>query len=196
MYLDEILQTAKEHSLEYSIPYISPSAGAILSMLVATTRSRAVVEIGTGTGSSGLWVLRSLPDGGMLTTIDYDSHCQNVARKLFEKAGIKSNMVRFINERALNILPRLAKHAYDIVIIDGQIDEVSYYYMYAKQMVRPYGLIVILHSLYKGNVADPAMRDRNTVTMREFLKSVSNDDEVSYCLIGNDDGMTVCTKMP
>ena len=82
------------------------------------------------------------------------------------------------------------------MIIDGQIDEVSYYYMYAKQMVRPYGLIVILHSLYKGNVAYPAMRDRNTVTMREFLKSVSNDDEVSYCLIGNDDGMTVCTKMP
>ncbi|WP_269775645.1 O-methyltransferase [Actinomyces sp. zg-332] len=193
--LDDLLELARQHSIEYGLKPISPSAGSTLRLLVSTTKAKAVAEIGTGTGSSGLWILRGLTNGGMLTTIDYESHCQSIAKKIFEKAGYKSNTVRIINDRALNVLPRMAKNAYDIVVIDGKVDETIYYYEYSKQMVRPGGLIVVLHSLHNGKVADPAMRDRDTICMRELLKTISKDEEVVSTLIGNDDGMTVCMKV-
>lgn len=193
--IDDLLEIAKQHSVEYGLEPVSPSVGAILRLLVSTTKAKAVAEIGTGTGSSGLWILRGMSEGGMLTTIDYEPHCQAVAKKLFEQAGFKTNAVRFINDRALNILPRMAKNAYDIVVIDGKTDESNYYYSYSKQMLRPGGLIIILHSLHGGKVADPAMRDHETVAMRELLKTVSKDEEVITSLIGNDDGVTVCMKL-
>lgn len=193
--LDDLLLIARDYSIEYGIKPISASAGAILRMLVATTKARAVVEIGTGTGSSGLWILRGLAEGGMLTTIDFEPQCQSIARKLFEAAGFKQNSIRFINDRALNILPRMAKGAYDIVVIDGSVEEATYYYSYAKQMVRAGGLIVVLHSLHEGKVADPAMRDKETVAMRDLLKSISKDKEVMTAVFSNDDGITVCMKL-
>lgn len=60
-----------------------------------------------------------MSEGAMLTTIDYEPQCQLVAKKIFEKAGYRV-ILRFINDRALNILPRLAKNAYDVVVIDGK----------------------------------------------------------------------------
>lgn len=62
-------------------------------------------------------------------------------------------------------------------------------------MVRQGGLIIILHSLYDGKVADPAMRSPEIVAMRQLLKTISVDEQVLCSLVGNNDGMTVCMKL-
>ena len=77
-----------------------------------------MVEIGTGTGVSGLWLLRGMRPDGVLTTIDVEAEHQRVARRVFAAAGLAPSRTRIITGRALDVLPRLADGVYDLVFVD------------------------------------------------------------------------------
>ena len=105
---DDVLRVARGMSAEVGVTPISAGTGAMLRMLAAATSARAVVEIGTGTGVSGLWLLRGMRPDGVLTTIDIEPEHQRVARRIFAEAGHAASRTRLITGRALDVLPRLA----------------------------------------------------------------------------------------
>ena len=102
---------------------VTSAAGAALRMLAASTAARTVVEIGTGAGSSGLWLLDGMPADGVLTTIDISMEHQRAARAAYQRAGYPPQRTRIISGSALTVLPRLADAAYDLVLVDGEKDE-------------------------------------------------------------------------
>jgi predicted O-methyltransferase YrrM len=63
------LAQARAHSLELGIDAVTPAVGAQLGVLAAASGARSIVEIGTGAGVSGLWMLRGAP-GATITSID------------------------------------------------------------------------------------------------------------------------------
>ena len=66
---------------------VSPGVGSALRFLAAAVKARAVVEMGTGTGLSGLWLLRGMRPDGVLTSIDVDPEHQRIARAAFVASG-------------------------------------------------------------------------------------------------------------
>src|SRR6187402_3886671 len=96
----------RQHSLEIGIEPITPAMGAQLAVLAAATNPANIIEIGTGLGVSGLWLLSGAPDA-VLTTIDAEIDYQTVARKGFTDAGIAANRIRLIGGRAADVLPRM-----------------------------------------------------------------------------------------
>src|SRR3546814_1560337 len=66
---DEILAAARSRAEEVGVVSIGSGVGASLRSLAAVLDARAVVEIGTGTGLTGLWLLRGMPADGVLTTV-------------------------------------------------------------------------------------------------------------------------------
>ena len=63
--------------------------GRMLRLLTEAVGAKAVVEIGTSTGYSGLWLLLALKNtGGTLTTFEIDSGRAAQARKHFAEAGV------------------------------------------------------------------------------------------------------------
>ena len=84
---DLVLQTARSLAHEVGLPAITPGAGAALRLLAAAGSARSVVEIGTGTGVSGVWLLRGMRPDGVLTTIDVETEHQRIARRIFQEAG-------------------------------------------------------------------------------------------------------------
>src|ERR671921_11871 len=68
--------------------------------------AKAVVEIGTGTGVSGVWLLRGMRPDGVLTTIDVEAEHQRIARRIFVGAGLAPSRTRIITGRATDVLPR------------------------------------------------------------------------------------------
>ena len=80
---------------------------------------RAVVEIGTGTGVSGICLLRGMRADGVLTTVDVQPGLQRQAREVFAGAGFATGRARCIPGAALEVLPRLADGQYDLVFCDG-----------------------------------------------------------------------------
>ena len=71
-YVDEsVVETdavvkARQQSLELGIEPVSPAVGAQLAVIAAAARAESIIEIGTGVGVSGLWMLQAVR-GAMLT---------------------------------------------------------------------------------------------------------------------------------
>jgi predicted O-methyltransferase YrrM len=78
---DEVVEQARRRGEELGAVPVGNGAGVLLRLLAAAAKARSVVEIGTGAGTSGLWLLQGMPDDGILTTIDVETEHQGAAKK-------------------------------------------------------------------------------------------------------------------
>jgi len=170
---------------------VSVGVGATLRMLTATADAKAVAEVGTGTGVSALWLLDGMATDGVLTTIDVEVEHQRAAKEAFAAAGIRSTRTRTISGRALDVLPRLADSAYDLVFLDAEPGETSDYAEQAVRMLRRGGVLVVAQALWHDRVADPARRDELTVAMRELGRSVRENENLVPTLLPVGGGLLV-----
>jgi predicted O-methyltransferase YrrM len=185
---------ARSLAHEVGLVPVGPGAGAALRLLAAAGAARAVVEIGTGTGVSGLWLLGGMRPDGILTTIDVEAEHQRMARRIFLEAGYQPSRTRIITGRALDVLPRLADGAYDLVFVDGDRDECAAYVSAALRLLRPGGVLAVNGALAGGRIADPAARDPETVALRELLKALRDAEEWVPALLPAGDGLLVAVK--
>ncbi|MFL6128930.1 MAG: O-methyltransferase [Mycobacteriales bacterium] len=191
---DAVLQAARRRGHELGCIPIGPGAGAALRFLAAATAARAVVEVGTGAGVSGLWLLRGMRPDGVLTTVDRDSEHQRAARQAFAEAGIPSGRARLINGTALEVLPRLADGGYDLVFVDAAKNEYADYLTEALRLLRPGGVVAFDNMLWHDRVADPAQRDPETVAMRDLGRAVRDDERLVPVLLHAGDGLLAAVK--
>jgi len=185
---------ARQHSIELGVEAVQPSVGAHLALLAAASGARNIVEIGTGVGVSGLWMLTGAPDA-VLTTIDAELDFQQHARRAFTEAGIPANHVRLIGGRALDVLPRMNEGSYDIVLVDADPAGVLEYVEHGLRLVRRGGTVVVAHALWRGKVADPANRDDATEGYRLLMREVAASDAVTSALSAIGDGLLQITKL-
>src|SRR5579875_1075304 len=121
---DDVISRARERGAELGCTPIGPAGGAVLRVLAAATGARSVVEVGTGAGVSGLYLLGGMAADGVLTTIDVEGENQRAAKQAYGEAGIAPTRYRLINGSATEVLPRLRDEAYDLVFVDA--DKTSY----------------------------------------------------------------------
>lgn len=157
--------------------------------------ARTVVEVGTGAGVSGLWLLRGLREDGVLTTIDSEPEHQRAAKTAFREAGVTASRTRLINGRALDVLPRLADSAYDLVFVDATPADHPHYVREGVRLLRPGGAIVLHHALLCGRVADPAERDSVVLAVREATRAVVTDERLAPVLLPVGDGLLCAAKL-
>ncbi|MFG1928221.1 O-methyltransferase [Cryptosporangium sp. NPDC048952] len=189
---DAILTAARARADELGCLALSPECGAALRVLAAAMRARAVVEVGTGTGVSGLWVLRGMRPDGILTSIDAEAELQSAARLAFREAGIPASRARLINGRALDVLPRLADGYYDMVLIsDAPVAEYPDYLVESLRLLRPGGAVAFGGVLLGGRVADSKVRDPITVLLRELLRTIRDHPRLTPAILPVDDGLLV-----
>ncbi|WGL53478.1 O-methyltransferase [Nocardioides sp. BP30] len=191
---DEILAAARGRAEEVGVTPISPGGGAALRFLASVLDARAVVEIGTGTGVSGLWLLRGMRADGVLTTVDVETEHQRLARQTFTDAGIPTQRARTIAGAALDVLPRLTDGHYDIVFCDGDKTEYAAYLTEALRLLRPGGVVAFDNALWHDRVADPAQRDPATVSIRDLGREVATHEELTPLLLPVGDGLLLAKK--
>lgn len=190
-----MLSAARARAEEVGVSPIGSGAGALLQFLAAVTEAKAVVEIGTGTGVSGLWLLRGMHPSGVLTTVDTEAEHQRLAKKSFTEAGIPSQRARLITGAALDVLPRLTDGHYDLVFCDGDKLEYADYLTEALRLLKPGGVVVFDNALWHDRVADPAQRDAETVSIRELGKQVRESEDLLPLLVPMGDGVLVARKV-
>ncbi|GHJ46233.1 putative O-methyltransferase [Catellatospora sp. TT07R-123] len=182
---DLIAQTARGLAVEVGLQPVSPAVGAALRMLAGACGARAVVEIGTGTGVSGLWLLRGMRPDGVLTTIERESEHQRMARRLFVEAGFPASRTRVITGRALEVLPRLADGAYDLVFVDAEPTEYASCVHESLRLLRPGGLVVLHGVLTTG---------RDVFTVREVALAIRDDERWQPAVLPIGEGLLAAVK--
>jgi predicted O-methyltransferase YrrM len=113
----------------------------MLRLLAESVNAKNVVEIGTSTGYSGLWLSLALEKtGGKLTTFEMDRGRAAMARKHFQQAGV-DRMVTLIEGDAHEKVQAL-KGPVDVVFIDADKEGYVDYLEKVLPLVRPGGLIL------------------------------------------------------
>jgi predicted O-methyltransferase YrrM len=190
----DIIAAARERGHELGCVPIGPAGGATLRMLAVAVGARAVVEVGTGAGVSGLYLLDGMAPDGQLVSIDIESENQRAAKEAFTEAEVAATRYRLINGAAADVLPRMNAEAYDLVFVDADKSAYGVYYEQAIRMLRPGGVVAFDNALWHDRVADPTQRDTDTLTLRELSKTVRDDDRLAATLIAVSDGMLVAAK--
>ena len=117
------------------------SDGRMLRLLAEAVNAQSVVEVGTSTGYSGLWLLLALQStGGRLTTFEIDHGRATEARRHFTQAGV-DGQVTLIEGDAHENVKRL-KDPIDVAFIDADKDGYPDYLARLAPLVRPGGLIL------------------------------------------------------
>lgn len=192
---DDHLAAARQRAHEVGVTPIGAAAGAALSFLAGAVGARAVVEIGTGTGVSGLWLLRGMLPDGVLTSVDLEAENQRHAREAFAEAGFMPQRFRLIAGAGLDVMPRMTDSGYDLVFLDGEKVEYVDYLDQAMRLVRPGGVVVFDNALWNDKVADPSQRDPETTAIREVLEQVSRDDDLRGMLLPVGDGLLAVQRI-
>jgi predicted O-methyltransferase YrrM len=193
---DAVLTDARARADEVGCVPIHPGGGAALRLLAALLDARHVVEIGTGTGVSGVWLLRGMRPDGVLTSVDVEAEHQRHAREAFAAEGVAPARARLISGRALEVLPRLADAAYDLVLVDGDKAEYAEYVEQAARLLRPGGVMAIDNSLWHDKVADPAQRDPDTIAIRGVVTALRDDARWTVALLPVGDGLLTAVRRP
>jgi predicted O-methyltransferase YrrM len=191
---DDVVVAARERARELGCVPIGPAGGAMLRVLAAATGARSVVEVGTGAGVSGLYLLGGMAPDGVLTTIDVEGENQRAAKEAYTDAGIAPGRYRLINGPAGEVLPRLRDGAYDLVFVDADKSAYAEYYEQALRLLRTGGVVAFDNALWHDRVADPAQRDPDTTVLRDLGRTVREDDRLVSVLLATGDGLLVAAK--
>ncbi len=115
--------------------------GRMIRLLTEAAGAKNVVELGTSTGLSGLWMCLALQKtGGKLTTFEYDSSRAATARRNFKEAGV-DQIVTIVEGDAHQTISRL-KEPIDVLFIDADKEGYVDYLNKLLPLVRPGGLIL------------------------------------------------------
>jgi caffeoyl-CoA O-methyltransferase len=133
--LDEVRSAGRVH-LEVPV-----TDGRMLRLLAEAIDAKAVVEVGTSTGYSGLWFALALQKtGGKLTTFEMDRGRAAQARKHFQQAGVDRIVTVIEGDAHQNVTQ--VKGPVDLVFIDADKEGYVDYLNKLLPLVRPGGLIL------------------------------------------------------
>jgi len=180
-----------QRAAEVGCPSIAPAAGAVLQLLAATIQAIAVVEIGTGAGVSGLWLLRGMAPQGVLTSVDSEPEHTRLARAALTSDGIAPQRFRLITGAALDVLPRLTDGGYDLVYADADAREADGYLAEALRLLRPRAVFVLGRAFASDQLPDPTHRDADTVAVRSVVSQIRDDERFVASLLPVGDGLLV-----
>jgi predicted O-methyltransferase YrrM len=173
---------------------VAPVTGAALRFVAAAIGARAVVEIGTGCGISGIWLLRGMRAGSVLTSVDVEPAHHRLARAAFTAAGFPASRYRLISGRALEVLPRLADGAYDLVFCDADKREYPEYLAAALRLLRQGGIVAFDNAIWADDSANPAHRDPDTAAIGQLRNQISADEDLTPLLLPIGGGLLAAVK--
>lgn len=192
---DDALVTARRNAAEVGgAAPVSPLTGAALRFVAAATGARAVVEIGTGCGTSGIWLLRGMRPGGVLTSVDSEAEHQRLARAAFVAAGFPASRYRLIGGLALDVLPRLADAAYDLVFCDADKLEFGDYLASALRLLRPGGIVAFNAVLPGSTTAERMPSETEAAAAAELREQVRADERLVPLLLPIGNGLLAAAK--
>ena len=192
---DDVLLAARQRAVALGTTPIGAAGGAALCFLAATIAARAVVEVGTGTGVSGLWLLRGMAADGVLTSIDVDPENQRAARSAFLAAGYALPPPADQRDGRWRCCPASPTPRYDLVFVDALPVEYPRYLDRRCGCCAPGGLVVLDDALRGGRVADAtASTPRRSRCARSRGRS-RDDERLAPVLLPVGDGLLcACAK--
>ena len=176
---------------------IAPDQGQFMALLLQLISARKVLEIGTFTGYSTLWLASALPNDGTVITCDVDEEATDIARRYWQKAGMDTQIdlrLAPATETLDQLLAAGQACTFDFIFIDADKVNYDHYYEKALQLLRVGGLLAIDNTFWFGRVVDPDNQEETTIAIRALNQKIHLDQRVDVSMVAIADGLTLAIK--
>ena len=170
---------------------ITWNTGQLFNIMLRSMGATRVMEIGTSTGFSTIWMAEALSErDGRIYTIEADVEKIQRARQNIQDAGVEA-LVKIMEGNALDVLSEMIKSGiydsfYDFVLIDADKENVETYFETSLQMVRKGGIIAVDNMLYPERFSDIMNRFAEAIRQNPAVRSVTvpvgNGEEIAIKL--------------
>lgn len=164
---------------------ISANQAKFLQILMLACNAKRVLEIGTLGGYSTIWLARTLPPNGKITTIEANHRYALIAQKNIDHAGLKQKVEIRIG-KALDVLPKIVAESnepFDMVFIDADKPSYVKYFDFALQLSKPGAIIVCDNVIREGKVLDKKSTDEKVKGVQRFNKMLGNNRKVTATIL-------------
>ena len=195
---NEIVQEIKKESLEQNVPIITDE---VLNYMIFTARNikaRNILEIGTATGYSGLFLAQiANENSGFLTTMEIDEIRYGKAVENFKKLGLFEKNKMIFGD-ALEQIPKLDKNVkYDFIFIDASKGQYLNFFEMSYELLNENGIIFIDNIMFRGLVATdkeeiPKRYKTIVKRLKEFIEKLN--EEYNFVLLPFGDGVGIVKK--
>lgn len=192
---DDALAAVRAGHRDADLPaiHISAEEGAILQLLIRLAGARRVLEVGTLSGYSAIWLARGLAPGGRLLTIEGDERHAAHARAAFDRAGL-ADRVELCCGEARDTMASL-DGPFDVIFLDADKAPLPDYLDLALRLLPVGGLLLCDNTFMDGRVADPDADDADLRGMREFNRRMANDARFTTAVIPVRDGLLAAVRV-
>lgn len=181
------------------IPIVQPEVGQLLLCLVRLQGARRILEIGSATGYSALWLAQGLGQEGTLTTIELDPGRAGRARENFRRwFGGSTGPITLLEGDALQILPSIAG-PFDLIFVDAAKGQYPEFLQQIERLLVLGGVLVADNVLFRGMVArEDEHVDRRYRTLvrrlRQFLERLAGHPDWDTSVLPIGDGVSLSFK--
>jgi caffeoyl-CoA O-methyltransferase len=188
---DGVLARMEEEAHRDGIPIVDPHEGQLLYLLVKIAGAKRILELGTATGYSGIWLLRGT-EGGTLTTFEMDAERARRARENFAEAGFGQRAL-VLEENAKDGLEKLEAR-FDACFIDllnsFRSEEITRRVTeLCLERLDAGGLLMADNALRQGEVIEPKNQQAKNVAF--YNDFVSKHPRLESVVIPIRDGLSV-----
>ncbi|WP_281974909.1 O-methyltransferase [Halobacillus litoralis] len=184
--MEEVLEVNKEAGLP-SID-VSPTQGKLLHLLVKMKGAKNILEIGTLGGYSSIWMAKALPEGGKLTTLEFNPKHAEIAAANMKKAGVEEK-IEIIVGPALNTLPTLEMNVpFDFIFIDADKNNNPPYVNEVLKRSQSGTTLIIDNVVRSGDILESQSEDSSIQGIREMFEMLKNDprmDSTAFQTVGS-----------
>jgi caffeoyl-CoA O-methyltransferase len=195
----ELLRQLREETASHpmAMMQISPEQGQFMGLLIRLLQARKTLEIGVFTGYSSLSVALALPRDGKLIACDLRVDFTDIAKRYWEKAGVK-NKIDLRLAPALETLDQLLANgeaeSFDFAFIDADKCNYVHYYERCLKLIRSGGLISIDNVLWSGRVLEKNTSDEDTQAIQKLNELLHHDERITLSMLPIGDGLTLALK--
>ncbi len=125
---------------------IEPESAHVLAVLIRAQQAQNILEIGTSTGYSTLWLANAAQSTqGHVTTIEIDSERTKQAQSYAEQLQLR-NLVDFQVADALYFLKQCTE-IYDFILLDAERDAYVEYWQYLPNLLKKKGGLLVVDNV-------------------------------------------------
>lgn len=173
-----------------------PIEGNFLRMLVGIHQPKRILEIGTFTGYSALWMAENLPKDGTIVTVDVSQNNLAIAKEFFAKSPYQKQ-IQIEEGPALRVMAKMIENQvepFDMVFVDADKQNYTRYFQKCMELTKPRALMVFDNTLWSGRVLMED-QDEETQGIDRLNIMLEHDLRVQNVLLSVRDGIQLVQRV-
>ncbi len=195
--IPEYLKNVEKEAIKQEVPIIRRSMQSLLGFLLRMRKPKAILEIGTAVGFSGMLMSEAAGETAKIDTIEKVPIRLKEAKKNFKKYN-KTGVIHLYEGDAAEILQELARTGkkYDFIFMDAAKGQYLNFLPFVLELLSEDGMFVTDNVLQDGDVIQSryaiTRRDRTIHgRMREYLYLLTHSEDLDTVILPVGDGVTL-----